>query len=239
MLSQEIFCDELIEIVTSLITDMKFHWTSEKLAKLSLLELKQLLENAKERNQEDAVSLCEAELALRKPKSKGVKLPDDFVRVSRSAEGKLKEAEVSSRLIEVALSLSNRFDFSSETARSLSEGSTGFIPHQLLDSKGKAKTGGAQKAGRVLFDRYISYRLRDDVFALLGILLSEDDEAGVRYQVLGPASMLTNYRVVSELRPYLMDGERIGVSSGGEEFQTFDEAAARFVWMIEQVTPKL
>ena len=217
---------------------MTIQWTSEKIATLSLPELKQLLENAKERNHAEAVALCEAELASRKPKPKGFKLPDDFVRVPRSAEGKLKEAEVSTRLVEVALRLSDRFDFSAETARSLSEGHTGFIPHQLLDSKGKAKTGGAQKAGRVVFDRYISYRLRDDVFALLGLHLTEDDEAGVRYQVLGPATMLTNFKAVTELRPYLMDGERIGVSSGGEEFQTFDEAAARFVWMIEQVAPK-
>jgi len=215
---------------------MTIDWAPEKIAKLPTAELKQLLVNARSRNREATVALCQAELTSRKPK--GLELPDEFVRVPRRAAGKLKEAEVSTQLVEVALSLLDRFDLSEEKARSLSEGKTGFIAHKLLDSKGKAKTGGAQKAGRVVFDRYISYRLRDDVFALLGILFTEDDEAGVRYQVLGPASMLTNFRTATELRPYLMKNEGIGVASGGEEFQTFEEAAARFVWMIEQVAPK-
>jgi hypothetical protein len=107
----------------------------------------------------------------------------------------------------------------------------------LLDGKGNAKTGGAQKAGRVVFDRYISYRLRDDNYALVGILLDGDDEAGVRYQVLGPSTILTNFKPLNELRPYLID-IKIGIHSGGEEFYSFDAAAARFTWMIEQVAPK-
>lgn len=139
----------------------------------------------------------------------------------------------------MATKLSLRFDFSAEKARALSVGYKRFIPHKLLDSKGKAKTGGAQKAGRVVFDRYISYRLQDDVFALLGILYTEEDEVGVRYQVLGPSSILTNFKPLGELRPYLMSGEKIGITPGGEEFSNFEEAANRFTWMIEQVAPKL
>jgi hypothetical protein len=218
----------------------KIFWTSEKISALSLQDVKNLLENATAKNNEELVSLCNADLISRKPKAKPiVGMPDGFVRVARSERSKLKEADVSHLLVELANKLSLRFDFSTEKARALSVGHKRFIPHKLLDSKGKAKTGGAQKAGRVVFDRYISYRLQDDVFALLGILFNEEDEAGVRFQVLGPSTLLTNFRPLKEIRPYLMDGEKIGITPGGEEFSNFEEAATRFTWMIEQVAPKL
>ena len=99
---------------------MTIQWDSEKISTPSLPELKQLLENAKVRNHAEVVVLCEAGLTSRKPKA--FKLPDDFVRFPRSVEGKLQEAEVLTRLVEVALRLSDRFDLSAETARSLSKG---------------------------------------------------------------------------------------------------------------------
>lgn len=216
------------------------YWTAQKVTALSLQDVKNLLENASAKGNQEVISLCEAELISRKPKLKPiVGMPDGFVRVSRSDRSKLKEADISHLLVELANKLSLCFDFSAEKARALSVGHKRFIPHKLLDSKGKAKTGGAQKAGRVVFDKYISYRLQDDVFALLGILFNEEGEAGVRFQVLGPPTILTNFRPINELRPYLLDGEKIGISPGGEEFSNFEEAATRFSWMIEQAVPKL
>jgi len=216
------------------------YWNDEKVAGLSLQDVKNLLENARAKGNQEVVSLCETELISRKPKPKPIAgMPDGFVRVTRSDRSKIKEADVSHLLMELANKLSLRFDFSTEKARALSAGHKRFIPHKLLDSKGKAKTGGAQKAGRVVFDRYISYRLQDEVFALLGILFNEEDEMGVRYQVLGPSTILTNFKPLNDLRPYLMDGEKIGITPGGEEFSNFEEAATRFTWMIEQVAPKL
>lgn len=213
-------------------------WTPEKIAALTLAEVKSLSHNATAKGNFEVVALCEAEVQARKPKPKSYGgMPEGFVRIHRSEEGKRKEADVSHLLVEVAAKLSERFDFSTEKARALSVGAKRFIPHKLLDAKGKAKTGGAQKAGRVVFDRYISYRLRDDVFALLGILLSEEDGVGVRYQVLGPATILSNFKPLNEIRPYLLDGEKIGITPGGEEFLDFEEAASRFTWMIEQVAP--
>jgi hypothetical protein len=216
------------------------YWNGEKVAELSLQDVKNLLENARAKGNQEVVSLCETELISRKPKPKPIAgMPDGFVRVTRSDRSKIKEADVSHLLVELANMISLRFDFSTEKARALSVGHKRFIPHKLLDSKGKAKTGGAQKAGRVVFDRYISYRLQDEVFALLGILFNEEDEMGVRYQVLGPSTILTNFKPLNDLRPYLMDGEKIGITPGGEEFSNFEEAATRFTWMIEQVAPKL
>jgi hypothetical protein len=218
----------------------KISWTPERVTSLSIQELKNLLENASRKGNQEVVSLCEEELISRKPKPKPiVGMPDGFVRVTRSDRSKIKEADVSHLLVELANKLSLRFDFSTEKARALSVGHKRFIPHKLLDSKGKAKTGGAQKAGRVVFDRYISYRLQGEVFALLGILFNEEDEMGVRYQVLGPSTILTNFKPLNNLRPYLMDGEKIGITPGGEEYSNFEEAATRFTWMIEQVAPKL
>lgn len=215
-------------------------WTVEKIAALSLTEVKNLLENANRKGNQEVVSLCETELFSRKTKPKPiVGMPDGFVRVTRSDRSKIKEADVSYLLVELANKLSLRFDFSTEKARALSVGHKRFIPHKLLDSKGKAKTGGAQKAGRVVFDRYISYRLQGEVFALLGILFDEEDEMGVRYQVLGPSTILTNFKPLIDLRPYLVDGEKIGITPGGEEYSNFEEASTRFTWMIEQVAPKL
>ena len=214
-------------------------WTGEKVVELSLVDLKNLLENAKERGNHEVVALCEAELVARKPKPKtSFALPEGFIRVARTAVGKSLERDVSDLLVRVAKELAVKYDFGPEKARSLSVGTQRFIPHKLLDGKGNAKTGGAQKAGRVVFDRYISYRLRDDVYALVGILLEGDDQAGVRYQVLGPSSLLSNFRSIQELRPYILDGEKIGATAGGEEFDNFAEASARYVWMIDQVAPK-
>ena len=215
-------------------------WTPEKISVLTLQDLKNLAGNAEAKGNQDVVTLCEQEILARKPKPKPiVGMPEGFLRVTRSNNSKLKEADVSHLLVELAQKLSVRFDFSTEKARALSVGHKRFIPHKLLDSKGKAKTGGAQKSGRVVFDRYISYRLQDNVFALLGILFNEEDEAGVRYQVLGPSTLLSNFKPLNELRPYLMDGEKIGITPGGEEFSQFEEAAARFTWLIEQVAPKI
>lgn len=214
-------------------------WTGEKVVELSLIDLKNLLENAKERGNHEVVALCEDELIARKPKPKtSFALPEGFIRVARTAVGKSLERDVSDLLVGVAKELAVKYDFGAENARSLSVGTQRFIPHKLLDGKGNAKTGGAQKAGRVVFDRYISYRLQDNVYALVGILLDGDDESGVRYQVLGPSSLLSNFRSIQELRPYFLDGETIGATAGGEEFDNFAEASARYVWMIDQVAPK-
>jgi hypothetical protein len=216
------------------------NWTEDKITELSLVDLKNLLENANRKGNQKVATLCEAELIARKPKPKSTfAMPEGFIRVARTAVGKSLENDVSDLLVGVAKELSAKYDLGPEKARSLSLGTKRFIPHKLLDKKGNAKTGGAQKAGRVVFDRYISYRLRDDNYALVGILLDGDDEAGVRYQVLGPSSLLSNYRLFKDLRPYLLDGETLGGNLGGEEFDNFEEASARYVWMIDQVAPKV
>ena len=215
-------------------------WTTEKIATLSLVDLKSLLVNVTARGNLELTALCEAELLARKPKSKSVyALPEGFVKVTRTAVSRTLEKDVCALLEGFANELLTKYDFSAEKARSLSTDTKRFAPHDLLAAKGKAKTGGFQKSGRVVFDRYISYRLKNDVYALVCLLIDGDDESGIRYLVLGSPNVLPNFKPLQELRPELQYGEKIGLSAGGEEFDNFKEASTRFAWMIDQVAPKL
>ena len=217
-------------------------WTAEKIAALSPVDLKSLLVNVSTRGNLEVAALCEAELLARKPKPNlkaAFALPEGFVKVTRTAVSRMLEKDVCELLESVANELSSKYDFSVEKARALSTDTKSFSPHELLTAKGKAKTGGFQKSGRVVFDRYISYRLKTDVYALVCLLINGEDETGVRYLVLGSPSVLPNFKPLQELRPELLDGEKIGLSAGGESFDNFKDASARFAWMIDQVAPKL
>lgn len=218
---------------------MSIIWTPEKVSQLALEEVKRLSENAKVRGNEEVVTLCQAEIQARKPKPKASSgLPEGFVKAARSAIAKNLEMDAVDLLVHLANQLTSRYDLSSEKARVLSEGTKRFIPHRLTDAKGSAKVGGAQKSGLVVFDRYISYRLKDQIYALLALLREGDDVANVQYQVVGPMEILTNARHISELRPYLPQGTSIGLTEYAEEFDNFEEAAERFSFLMEQVAPK-
>jgi hypothetical protein len=216
---------------------MALIWTPEKISQLSLEEVKRLAENAKLRSNEEVVALCQTELQARKPKASS-SLPEGFVKAARSAIAKNLERDAVDLLVHLANQLTSRYDLSSEKARVLSEGTKRFIPHRLTDAKGGAKVGGAQKSGLVVFDRYISYRLKDQIYALLALLREGDDVTNVQYQVVGPMEILTNARHISELRPYLPQGTSIGLTEYAEEFNNFEEAAERFTFLMEQVAPK-
>lgn len=215
-------------------------WTAEKIAALSLVDLKSLMVNVTAKGNLEFAALCEAELLARKPKpSSAFDLPEGFVKVTRSAVSRALEKDVCELLLGFANELLKKYDFSPEKARSLSTDTKRFSPQKLLGAKGKPKTGGFQKSGRVVFDRYISYRLRTDVYALVCLLIDGDDESGIRYLVLGSPNVLPNFKPLQELRPELQDGEKIGLSAGGEAFDNFKDASVRFAWMIDQVAPKL
>lgn len=219
---------------------MAFVWTPEKIAALSTAELNGLYRNASDANRTEIINWCEAEITARKPKPKVTfQKTDSFIPIVTTSITRSLENDAVEMLVSLAHKLQETYNFDPEKARGLSSGTKNFIPHKLLDAKGKAKVGGAQKAGRVAFDRYISYRLKDEVYALLAILFDSNEESHVKYQVFGPARLLDNFAPLSDVRPYLLDDEVIGISAGGEEFNNFDEAANRFSWLIEQVAPKL
>jgi hypothetical protein len=78
-------------------------WNDEKVAGLSLQDVKNLLENATAKGNEELVSMCEAELLARKLKPKTTfAMPEGFIRVARTAVGKSLESDVSELLVGVA-----------------------------------------------------------------------------------------------------------------------------------------
>jgi len=181
---------------------MAILWTPEKISQLSIEELKRLTENAKAKGNEEVSNLCQSEIQARKPEPKASNgLPDGFIKAARSAIAKNLERNVVDLLVQLANRLNEKFDLSREKARALSPDTKRFIPHRLTDAKGSAKVGGAQKSGLVVFDRYISYRIGDQIYALLVLLREGDEVSSVQYQVAGPADILSNARPISELRP--------------------------------------
>ena len=214
-------------------------WTPEKIATLTTQEVKNLSENASVRGGADVVELCRLELEARKPKPKPkYKLPDGFSKIVRSSISKKLELDANDLLIEVVNELLPKYDLTVERATELSEGTKGFIAHELLSGKGASKVGASQKMGLVAFDRFISYRLKDEAYALLCLLIDSDESTGVQYQVFGPSRLLDRFVPLEELRPYPMNQVSIGIYTGGEPFNTFQEAANRYRWLIEQVAPK-
>ena len=214
-------------------------WTKEKIAGLSLADLKSLSENAKARSNNEVVSLCEAELETRKPKaSSRFQLPEGFTKIVKTSVEKKLESDVDELLVKFANELIAIYDFSVSKATELSEGTKGFKAHELLNGKGVSKVGAAQTVGLVAFDRFISYRVKDEAFALLCLLPNAHDADGVRYQVFGPKRLLDKFIPLDELRPYPLTEVNIGIYTGGEAYLSFQEAANRYRWLIDQVAPK-
>jgi hypothetical protein len=213
-------------------------WTPDRVAALPSKDIKQLAINAAERGGVDVVALCEAELEARKPKTfANFKMPEGVSKVVRTAVVKTIEKDINELLVNFANELLLAYDLSPQTASALSEGSKGFRIHELL-SDGVSKFGAAQTVGLAAFDRFISYRLKDEAFALLCLLTNADDMDGVQYQVFGPERLLDNFIPLVELRPFPLTEIDIGIYTGGESFSTFKEAADRFRWLIDQVAKK-
>ena len=107
-----------------------------------------------------------------------------------------KDIETEKRVCEqlrlVGNALTCKFDLSQKTARIISKGTKGFVAHRFTSVAGGPKVAGTQLSGALKLDRYLSYRLRDDIFALCAIATWEDPQGFVRFQVLGPKSSMKN-----------------------------------------------
>lgn len=208
---------------------MAIDWYKERVQKLSDNDLFSLQRNAKFRKDDFVFELCEFEILNRLPK-----------KFFRNGHTKKSENKAVNDLIDLGKELLVFYDLSEKTAKRLSQGTKNFIPHKIWGKSGKPKVGGAQKASKVAFDRYLSYRLKDEVYAILAILYNgEEHTKGTRYQVFGPSRLLKGFIPLNQIRPYLELDEAIGVSAGGLEYETFEEAAEKYKWLIDQVAPKL
>jgi hypothetical protein len=169
-------------------------WSDEKLAALADKDLKTLLANAERKAATDLVAKCTAELEKRdaaKPR-KGPK-----------PRTELKEFEhnVSGEIAAVGKQMAEKYDLSEETAKAKSAGVKGFRSHKLLDAQGYAKLGGSQRDGTVAVDRYISYRLGNDIVTLGVWLLKDAPIDAHEFHVSGPAAMIEGGRSFAEVRP--------------------------------------
>jgi len=145
------------------------------------------------------------------------------------------------QLQQFAKKLLAKFDLSPETAKANSVGCKYFFAHNLVSESGSSKKGDHQKKKRVLLDRYISYRVGDFAFKLTCLLLDDRDPSGVRFQVEGDPKYFkkTAFKTPNELRPYLIEEDPMGAAHGGQEFKSFDQAAAFFEKLIAKVAPRI
>jgi hypothetical protein len=217
-------------------------WTPEKIAAFSYSQLLDMKQKAITNDASDVLAMCEFELSTRPPpeppKPKVKRTYPKAVKLDRSQAVRDFEKIVASKIETVGKELLEIYDLSTETARKLSLGARAFKPHRLLSAVGKAKVGGAQKAGLVAFDRYASYRLKEEVYALLAILDANKEPESTRFQVIAPERLVPNFKPLSDLRSHLEDGDVIGFAKGGIEFNTFDEASEFFKSIIDNVAPK-
>lgn len=209
-------------------------FSAEKLASFSTEYLISIKAKAEEKGVDDLVKMCDFEISKRPPPP-----PPPKQRKTKSFLVKQFQKEIVKKLEKYARNLLKQYDLRVATAKKLSEGFP-YIPTDLLSDDGEsAKVGEAENRRAVVaFDRYISYRLKEDVFAFLIILDHDEDPNKTRYQITGPEHLIQNYKPIWELRPYLEKGETIGRIEGGIEFSNFEEAADYYTSLIDKVAPK-
>ncbi len=205
---------------------MAISWTKEKINELTAQEILALQGNARVRGNSEIMDLCTEVLATKKP-----------LRKARTASTtKTLEAECSHQLSELASQLPSKYDLSAETAAKKSEGVKGFRPHKLTSKDGQAKLGGQQRTGKVGIDRYISYRVKNDLVSLGAWLISKDSPDELVWQVLGPQRFFENFKLIKESYPSLFDTSH---EVGGEEFIDFQKASERFEEVISKLTQEV
>ena len=203
-------------------------WSDEKLAALADKDLKTLLENAERKSATDLVVKCTAELEKRdaaKPR-KGPK-----------PRTELKEFEhnVSGEIAAVGKQMAEKYDLSEETAKAKSAGVKGFRSHKLLDAQGYAKLGGSQRDGTVAVDRYISYRLGNDIVTLGVWLLKDAPIDAHEFHVSGPAAMIEGGKSFSEVRPGISEKDAQQTKLI-RSFKDLPSAAAAFDAVLAKIT---
>lgn len=218
------------------------NWTPEKIAEFSYSQLVDMKQKAIANDAPDVLAMCEFELSSRPPpeppKPKVKRTFPKAIKLDRSQAVRDFEKVVAAQIETVGKGLLEKYDLSTETARKLSLGARAFKAHRLLSANGKAKVGGAQKAGLVAFDRYASYRLKEEVYALMAFLEPHKEPEFTRFQVFAPERLVPNFTPISDLRAHLEAGDVIGFSKGGVEFETFEEASEFFKSIIDNVAPK-
>lgn len=213
--------------------------TPEIIAEYTYSALIDMKEKAIVNEHKDVLEWCEFELSKRP-----VPPPVDPNARKARASGTRKngrapsivEAEKSliSELEKLGRSLLEKYDLSIETARKLSKGFK-FSGHKF---DGKAKVGGAKLLGRVAVNKSLSYRLKEDVFVIAGVLEHDEPAENMSFMVLAPKEFLSNYVTLRELIPSLKDEDNLGNISIGQRFNNFDDAAELYVSIMDRIAPR-
>ena len=160
-------------------------WTIESLNGRSDEDIRGIMANAIRLEDQHTASLCASVLATR-----NVQKFDDKPSRRRSGGGTSSiAAEVAEKMGQFARELSLRLDLSKETARRKAGGVKSFVYHEIVDSSGNAKLGGAEKTKVLQVDRYLSYRLGDDTITISAFLLPGEDKTQMHYEVHAPPSL--------------------------------------------------
>lgn len=208
-------------------------WTLEKIRLLNDEAVRTLKGNAERLAKLAVAEMCDIVLIERHPP----RAPSSvrYGTVSRTAQDKREEKQSAYLLEMLAVRLLERFDLSKETAKRLSAGTKGFIAHSFVGKNGIAKVGGGQKTNDLVFSRYISYRLRDETCHLN--IVKFPNQNRIIYEVMGSDCFFTEPKPISEMRPYLKEGERIGIYDCGQHFDDFNTAAQFYEQALEKLAP--
>lgn len=157
-------------------------------------------------------------------------------RVLRPQSVRDKERECCALLERLAIELQYRFDLGESYARLVSANTKGYVFHPLAGKDGKAKVGGAQKKGSVYFDRYLSYRLKNDSYEINAFCFKDNDDERVRWIVEGPKSLLPEAQILQAILPWI-DEKKFGQTRYGMECSDFETAKQLYSALIAQVAP--
>ena len=203
-------------------------WSDERIAALSDQDLKNLLANAERKAVPGVIAQCKAEIEKRNAAKP---------RKASKPRTELKEFEhdMSAQLAAVGKEMAAKYDLSEETAKAKSTGVKGFRSHKLLDSQGYAKLGGSQRDGTVAVDRYISYRLGNDIVTLGVWLLKDAPIEAHEFHVSGPAAMIEGGKSFVEVRPGISEKDAQETRLI-RSFKDLPSAAAAFDAALAKIT---
>ena len=212
-------------------------YTAESFQKMPYEDVVSILKRAEERGAKDVCEWCKAELTRREPPPFQKHAPCAFESESSVREFEKQACEV---LRSFAFELEKKFDFSEERASLLSKKkNSNFRAHKFLSTSAQPKTGGKAKDGSYSIDRYISWRIYDNIYSLTIILGKEAPASEARYHIYAPQEDVgANYKPISDLRKHHDDNDELGLVKGGAEYKTLNEAMDAFEQLMYKVAPR-
>lgn len=214
-------------------------WTPEKLKSFTYSALVDMKQKAIINDHKDLAEWCDFELSTRPPPppvDPNARKPRASGTRKNGREPSIVAAEkaLDVELTKLGKSLLEKYDLSPQTARKLSKG----FKYREHSFTGESKVGGAKRLGRVAVNKALSYRLKEDVFAIAGVIEFNEPAENISFMVLAPSEFLSNPTPLMELIPSLKETDDLGNISMGQLFNNFDDAADFYASILERIAPK-